>query len=173
MPHTIIRHEREHLYADPPATEPGRALAIALLHLRRAEQAQEIRALTASGLSNLDLQTLRYLVQADRDGRDLTPKSLIGMLGTSSANVTNIVDRLVKKGYVERVNNPTDRRSHHLVPTEAAVQQVRAAIGEHHSTLVSVIDQLDDAQAAVAAAVIERISAALDAREDGRQPAAR
>lgn len=166
MPKTIIRHEEEHLYSAPPESEAGRALSAALLRLRRAQHVQEIRDLRASGLSNLDLRALRYLVQASRDARNLSPKDLIFMLGTSSANVTNIVDRLASKGYVERISHPTDRRAHHLRPTQEAVTHVDEALGDHHSTLVAQINEIPDADAAVAALVLVQIADALDALAD-------
>ena len=166
MPQTIIRHEQEHLYAEQAGTAAGRELTLALLRLRRAEHIQETRALSASGLSNLDLRALRYLVQAQRDGRDLGPKDLLTMLDTSSANITNVVDRLVQKGYLERVEHPTDRRARYLRATTAAVQHVDSAVGAHHAELVAAINQIDDEQAAVAASVIGRIVAALDQLSD-------
>jgi DNA-binding MarR family transcriptional regulator len=166
VPKTIVRHEEEHLYSTPPKTEAGRALSAALLRLRRAQHVQEIRALRSSGLSNLDLRALRYLVQAGRDERFLSPKDLGFVLGTSSANMTNIIDRLVAKGYVERMSHPTDRRAHHLMPTEAAVRHVETALGEHHSTLVAEINKLGDEQAATTALALSRIADALDALAD-------
>lgn len=169
VPQAIVRHEEEHLYAPRPDTEARRALSAALLRLRRAEHVQEIRTLKASGLSNLDLRAVRYLVQASRDGRNLSPKDLVVMLGTSSANVTNVIDRLVKKGFVERISHPTDRRARYLQPTAAAVQQVEALIGAHHSALVSQINQIDDDDAAIVANVLERISGALDSLADQRR----
>lgn len=163
MPQNIIRHEQEHLYATPPRSEAGRALAAAILRLRRAEHVQELRALVSSSLSNLDLRALRYLVQAQRDKRSIGAKDLIVMLGTSSANITNVIDRLVKRGYVERVKHPTDRRASILIPTPDAVEQVEEAIGSHHSRLVEQIDRFDDAEAEAATAVIAQVADALDA----------
>lgn len=169
MPQNIIRHEQEHLYAPPPRSEAGRALAAAVLRLRRAEQVQETRSLRSSTLSSLDLRALRYLVQAQRDERRIGAKSLIGMLGTSSANITNVIDRLVKRGYVERVKHPTDRRASILTPTTAGVEQIDRAIGAHHSRLVEQIDLVDDGDAERAAEVISRIADALDALADEQQ----
>jgi len=163
MPQTVVRHESEHLYAErPPKTPEGRALAEAVLHLRRAERVQADRALAVSGLSNLDLTALRYLVQGYRDGRNLSPKDLIVMLDTSSATVTNVVDRLVHREYVTRVQHPHDRRAHYLVPTEAAIHRVDDAFGAHHSTLVSVIDGLPPEVAKSAASAISQIAEAFD-----------
>ena len=129
MPKTVVRHEHEHLYAEAPSSEPGRALTSAILRLWRAERAQAEAALRASGLSSLDLTALRYLVQGYRDGRDLSPKDLIVMLDSSSATVTNVVERLVSRSYVTRVQHPTDRRAHYLVPTEEAISRVDESLG--------------------------------------------
>ncbi|MHC2998678.1 MarR family winged helix-turn-helix transcriptional regulator [Microbacterium sp. HJ5] len=161
MPESVVRRENEHLYADEPRTEEGRRLSRAILRLRHAEQQQAERALRASGLSSVDLTALRYLVQADRDGSDLGPKDLIVMLDTSSATVTNVIERLVERGYVTRVSHPTDRRAHHLVPTEAAVRHVDDALGEHHAAVVGAIDALSSSDAQTAADVVDAIAAAL------------
>ncbi|MBL3687639.1 MarR family transcriptional regulator [Leucobacter zeae] len=171
MPQNIIRHEQEHLYAVPPRTEAGRDLAAAILRLRRAEHAQELRSLASSTLSNLDLRALRYLVQAQRDERSISAKDLIVMLGTSSANITNVIDRLVKRGYAERVKHPTDRRASIIVPTPAAVEQVERAIGSHHARLVEQIDRFDESEAGIAAAVIAQVAEALDALADEQRRA--
>ena len=163
MPQNIITSESEHLYAAEPLTAGGKALASALLRLRRAEHQQEARGIEASGLSSLDLRALRYLVQASRDGRHLGPKDLISMLDTSSANVTNVVDRLVKRSLIERVSHPTDRRAHFLEPTAIAGEQVEAVYARHHAAIVAEIDELDTDEAESAARVLERLTSALHA----------
>ncbi|WP_245610969.1 MarR family winged helix-turn-helix transcriptional regulator [Microbacterium ginsengisoli] len=157
MPETIVRHEGEHLYADEPSSQAGRELSAALLRYRRAEQMQEARALETSGLSHTDLKALRYLVQASRDERMVSPKDLTIMLGTSGANVTNIVDRLVSKGYTAREDHPSDRRAHYIVPTTAGMAHVDHAIARHHAAIVAAIDTLTAEQARTATVVIDRI----------------
>ena len=166
MPQNVVLHENEHLYSDPPRTAAGRELSEAILRLRRSEFEQAERALRISGLSNVDLTALRYLVQGYREGRDLSPKDLIVMIRSSSATVTNVVERLVDRGYVTRVRHPSDRRAHHLVPTAVAVQRVDDAFVAHHSAVVDVIDGLSDAEAEVAARVVSGIARALDALDE-------
>jgi len=162
MPKSVVRHEEEHLYAKDPRTEAGRRLSDAILHLRRAERAQTARAQRASGLSAIDLTALRYLVQGYRDGRDLSPKDVIVMLDSTSATVTNVIERLVARGLVTRVHHPTDRRAHHLVPTPEAIARVDDAHSAHHSAIVAAIDDVPEAEAQAAADVISRVVAALD-----------
>ncbi len=162
MPQNVIRHEGEHLYADQPRAAAGQRLSDAILRLRRSEQVQAGLAVRSSELSAVDLTALRYLVQGHRDGKNLGPRDLIVMLGTSSATVTNVVERLVSRGYVSRVQHPSDRRAHYLVPTDDAIGRVDEAFAAHHAAIVSVIDDLDGAEAETAAAVIMRIVDELD-----------
>ncbi|CAL4858857.1 MarR family transcriptional regulator [Microbacterium sp. MM2322] len=162
MPQSIVRHEHTHLYASQPQTEAGRQLSSAILELRHAEQVQADRSQRISGLGGIDLSALRYLVQARREEREISPKDLIVMLGTSSATVTNVIERLVGKGYVTREQHPTDRRAHYLLPTDAANDLVDEVYGAHHAAVVSVIDSLNEGDAETTAATIRRIAAALD-----------
>ncbi|GAA1964151.1 MarR family winged helix-turn-helix transcriptional regulator [Microbacterium deminutum] len=163
MPQTVMRHEGEHLYADQPATPEGRRLSDAILRWRRAERIQAERARHASGLSVLDLTALRYLVQGARDGRDLSPKDVIVMLDTSSANVTNIIERLVTHSYLTRDQHPTDRRAHFLRPTPEAIRLVDDSYAPHHSAIVAVINSLDIGDTEAATKVIQQLVDALDA----------
>jgi DNA-binding MarR family transcriptional regulator len=163
MPRKVVRREGDHLYARPPGSPEGRRLSDAILRLRQAERVQSERAQRASGLSALDLTALRYLVQADRDGVDVSPKDVIVMLDTSSATVTNVIERLVVRGYLTRLPHPTDRRAHYLKPTDAAVDRVDDAFSAHHAAVVAVIEDLDAAEAAAAADVLERLVHAMDA----------
>ena len=162
MPRRAVRREEEHLYADAPKTAAGKELAAALLKFQRASLAQRRDALHASGLSSIDLQTLRIVVQADREDRSLSPKNLIAMIETSSANVTNIVARLERKGYVDRVKHPTDRRAHHLKPTDAARELIMSVIGDQHAALVGLVESVSTEEARVVAAVLDRFSQAFD-----------
>jgi DNA-binding MarR family transcriptional regulator len=162
MPKTVVRHESEHLYADPPSTEDGRALTSAILRLWRAERDQADRARRVSGLSNLDLSALRYLVQGYRDGRDLSPKDLIVMLESSSATVTNVVERLVGRAYVKRVQHPTDRRAHYLVPTDEGITQVDQSLGDQHAAIVQVVEELEPDEAKATTTVIAKLADALE-----------
>lgn len=166
MPRTIVRHEEEHLYATPPTTEAGQQLSAAILHMRRAERIQTQRAQEVSGLPSLDLTALRYLVQGFREGRNLSPKDLIVMLNTSSATVTNVVERLVGRSLLTREQHPTDRRAHYLRPTPEAICRVDDSYGAHHAAIVDIINTLSDDEAECAASVISRLAEAMDALSD-------
>ncbi|MGW9022364.1 MarR family winged helix-turn-helix transcriptional regulator [Leucobacter chromiiresistens] len=158
----IVSSEEEHLYSAEPITESARSLITAMQQLRGAQQRQEARSLDHSGLHSQDLRALRYIVQADRSGQPISPKDLITMLNTSSANVTNVIDRLVKKSLVTRDPHPTDRRARFLKPTGVAINEVDAAFEEHHAALISAANSISRADAETTSRVLASLTAALN-----------
>jgi len=60
------------------------------------------------GLTGHQLSTLRFLLLAD--GNRLTIGDIAGRLSTSSTNVTKLVNRMERAGFVERSNDLQDRR---------------------------------------------------------------
>ena len=101
-------------------------------------------------------------MQAKREDRRVSPKDLIVMLQTSSATVTNVIERLVTRGYVTREQHPTDRRAQYVRPTQEARDLVEQVYGIHHGAVVSVIDGLNEVDSRVAASIIRKIADALD-----------
>ena len=158
----IVSSEEEHLYSADPISETARTLITAMQQLRGAQQRQEARALDHSGLHSQDLRALRYIVRADRNDQPISPKDLITMLKTSSANVTNVIDRLVKKSLVTRDPHPTDRRARYLKPTGVAIHEVDAAFEEHHAALIAAANNISAEDAAITSAVLAQLTAALD-----------
>ncbi len=65
-------------------------------------------ALEATGLSGVQLLTLRHLVEA---GGPVALSQLADRMGFPRSNVTWIIDRLEEDSLVERVRDPKDRRS--------------------------------------------------------------
>ena len=167
MHEDLINREAHHLYAEHPESAEGRRLSRELARLRHAERLQADRAVRASGLSAIDLTALRYLVHAQREEQDVSPKDLIVLLGSTSATVTNIVERLVRRSLVTRTDHPTDRRGHFLVPTDGAVELVHRVFEGHHEAVVRAIDQLEPSAAGAAAEAIGRIADSLDRLHGG------
>ncbi len=54
---------------------------------------------------------------------DLTHKDLAELCGKDQPTMTRIIDLLIKKGSVKRVEHPTDRRSLHIQLTELGKDQ--------------------------------------------------
>lgn len=71
------------------------------------------------GLEVSEVAALEHL----QAGGPMTIGHLAGRLSMSAGAVTTLVDRLVKKGYVERTPNPEDRRSQLVRGTERGFEE--------------------------------------------------
>ncbi len=57
-------------------------------------------------------------------GIPMSPGATAAALGVPRANVTDIIERLVRQGLIRRERNPEDRRSHDLCLTEKGREEV-------------------------------------------------
>lgn len=80
----------------------------------------------ALNLSENSFHVLCLLV-ASRHGR-AAPSELSELVGTSRANVTRILDDLLRAGLVSRTVQPRDGRRHEIAITAAGRQQVRETV---------------------------------------------
>ncbi|MET9261870.1 MarR family transcriptional regulator [Amycolatopsis sp. NPDC004079] len=85
-------------------------LVAELLHRSRVLSTETVMFHTAiaeqSGLSAVESKVTEYLARLG----PLTPKELAGYAGLAPASVTALVDRLERKGIVNRMPHPDDRR---------------------------------------------------------------
>lgn len=76
-------------------------------------------------ISQADMIVLFTLAQCmTAETRGIKISDLSSKLGVTPANMTHAVDPLVKKGFVERLDDPKDRRIVLLKPTEKGVDAV-------------------------------------------------
>lgn len=88
-----------------------------------------------SGLSENELDALEHLV-----GSPSTPSELARLLGVSTAASTGVVDRLERRGHVERRKHPSDRRRLEVHVTDAG----RAELLRHLNPMLHALAELDD-----------------------------
>jgi len=125
----------------------------ALVELRRCDGSDVARDLD---LPPSQLAALRHL-----DPDEPQPMgSLACALSCDKGNVTGIVDRLEKRGLVERRPGPTDRRVKVLALTVAGVR-VRAEVERRLAAPPAALEGLDDDELAQLAATLERVVGAL------------
>jgi DNA-binding MarR family transcriptional regulator len=92
---------------------------------------------------DLTLPQFDVLVQlARRDG--MTPGELTRELLVTAGNVTGIVDRLVRRGLVERRRVQADGRTRSLVLTPRGQGVVKRAIPEHRREIASHMSQIPE-----------------------------
>jgi DNA-binding MarR family transcriptional regulator len=111
-----------------PAGDPGSTI----LALHRATHAT-LHALTTR-LADLDLPAADINVLANMaDGAGRTVGALATATATRPSTLTSLLDRLARRGYIVRQNDPGDRRSFVVVLTpdgQAAAQRAAEAIAD-------------------------------------------
>ncbi len=94
----------------------------------------------------------------------LSPSQLSASLLVSSGTMTSRLDRLERKGLIERVAHPTDRRSTEVALSEEGLDLVERAVGAHvrrEAELISALsgrrrEQLDSLTRTLLAGLEER-----------------
>ncbi|MGV9301354.1 MarR family winged helix-turn-helix transcriptional regulator [Amycolatopsis sp. NPDC003676] len=114
--------------ASPPADVPPPELNLtdALVQLSFIVQAVLGRLAGEQGLSVTQLRMLAVL-----DDREIGMRQLAGILELEKSSVTGLVDRAERRGLVQRIAVPGNRRAVHVTVTSAGravVHQVRDAI---------------------------------------------
>lgn len=74
------------------------------------------------GLVHLDIDRSFYPLLLIEAGNGITQQELACQLHCDKVQVVRIIDYLSSNGYVERVQNPADKRKYELTITEKAVQ---------------------------------------------------
>ena len=73
-------------------------------------------------LSHLDIERSFYPLLLIEAGNGITQQELAGKLLCDKVQVVRIIDYLSSNGYVERIQNPLDKRKYELAITEKAQQ---------------------------------------------------
>jgi MarR family transcriptional regulator, organic hydroperoxide resistance regulator len=91
-------------------------------------------------------QALIILAQANPSG-EMTLKELSARMGLAQSTTSGIVDRLERKGLLQRHVSPTDRRATHLEVTDAVKAYLQQQLPEHlHSPLLSAVQRATSAE---------------------------
>jgi DNA-binding MarR family transcriptional regulator len=72
---------------------------------------RELRSTLDRGLAPFDVTTQQATLLIRSASREATPHRLAAPLGTDTAGMTRLLDRLEAKGLLRRRSHPTDRRS--------------------------------------------------------------
>jgi DNA-binding MarR family transcriptional regulator len=92
----------------------------------------------------------------------LSPTALTESLLVSSGTMTNRLDHLERKGLVERVPNPEDRRAVEIQLTRKGTRLVDKAIGEHVAGEADALSVLPDAERRRLDATLRKLIAHLE-----------
>jgi DNA-binding MarR family transcriptional regulator len=117
--------------ATPSRTEAAvedtaRRLNAFLRHLFLFDRGAQLRTMEESGLSLTQTKVLAALTAptGGEDDGSCPGRQLAERVGISEATVSRAVDGLVERGYVSRVEDPTDRRVRRVAITEQGGEAV-------------------------------------------------
>lgn len=92
------------------ARRPGYGLLLLLERMTSELEYYAARMRRRAGMRRTDMHAVAAVVDAERDGEEMTPGRLGTMLGLSSSSVTALVDRLCEAGHLDRGAARTDAR---------------------------------------------------------------
>lgn len=133
-----------------------------LIALRRILRATELYARELAHSAGLTPAQLRVLQIVDEKG-SATPKDLAKQMGVSQATITALVDKLVSREQVQRVQSQTDRRQTNVTITAAGHETLVNAPDALQQKFVREFENLDDWEQAMLVAALERVAGMLDA----------
>lgn len=119
------------------------------------------RAFAASGLESWEFDVLSAL-RRQGDPYQLTPGKLLKETLVTSGTMTNRIDRLVKKGLVERLPLPGDRRGVLVRLRTAGQQRVDAALSDLLAREEEILAALDDGAQEELAELLRRVLVPFD-----------
>lgn len=111
---------------------------------------QSIRPRLSAVFAEHDLESWEFDVLATllRNGLpyQLTPGQLLDSMMITSGAMTNRIDRLEHRGFVERKKSTTDRRQVLVTLTKSGLNKVDAALVDHAANELVIVDALDPDQ---------------------------
>ncbi|MEU1972607.1 MarR family transcriptional regulator [Microbacterium sp. NPDC019599] len=138
---------------------------------RSADTSMRERVRDTTAMSENELRMIQFLVEAEKEGREVKPSELTRHLGISSASTTALLDRLERAGSLERVAHPTDRRSILISATSSGHDKVTSTVGAFDSRLQELSSILSDEARRSIVAFFDSLTDAADAVASA-QPAA-
>jgi len=94
------------------------------------------------GITHTQMMVIRII----QNNENMNLKEIAAILGTTSSATTQIVNGLVKKGYLARKRNPLDRRILKLTLTDKTREQIASIKSKSFSDLYAMFDALSDTE---------------------------
>ncbi len=139
---------------------------IALRRILRATELYERDLAQSAGLTSAQLRVLQLVGEAG----NTTPKALASRMGVTQGTITALVDKLVARGLVERVQSVADRRQSNLYITDDGSRRLGAAPDALQQRYVQAFEALADWEQAQLVASLERVAGMLDAKDIDASP---
>lgn len=138
------------------ATRAAIRTYVKLMRAARAVSARTLPRLAEAGLTHTQFGVLEALLHlGPLTQRDLTRKVL-----TSPGNLTDLIDKLARRGLVERVACPEDRRSVRVVLTEPGRHFIESIFPHHARDIATAMSGLNGDDLATLASLLRRLGTA-------------
>ena len=140
-----------------------------LMSLRRVIRATDMHSTHLAKISGLTAPQI-LLLQAIRKLEGATVGQLAREVSLSQATVCSILDRLERKGYLERERSKVDKRKVHVQLTDSGIEILRDAplpLQEHFS---SQFNDLQEWEQSMIIASLQRVACMMDAEDIDASP---
>jgi len=141
-------------------------VVVALRRIVRAIDLHSRRLAQEFGLTGPQVILLRELVRH----REMCVGELAKNVSLSHATVTDILNRLEKRGLIERIRSLVDRRQIMVTPTEQAILLVEKSPPLLHEQFSERLQALNDWEINQILSVLQRVGSMMDAQEVEASP---
>ncbi len=152
-----------------PAEMKGATLNHLLRNLHDALGAATAALAHRLQLSATDAAAVEHISLSDKP---VGPGELAARLAITRSSATEVVDRLVAAGHVERVRDETDRRRFRLEPTESARTRVREELGPLVEVIAAAAEPFSPAEHEVIEKYLNAVTSAYYAYAEASDPTA-
>lgn len=142
------------------------AVLVALRRLIRAADIHSKKLVKTSGLTAPQL----LLLQALKEGTDMTVGALATQINLSQATVTTIIDRLERRNLVTRVRSSVDKRKVHVYLTDDASEILKTAPTALQEQFVDRFLKLEAWEQNMILASLQRVGVMMDAEDIDAAP---
>ncbi|MEM9027068.1 MAG: MarR family transcriptional regulator [Pseudomonadota bacterium] len=139
----------------PSAPDDPHGLVKACRELHAAVDALDAHAADRLGITRNDLRCLNLL-----EAGSIPAKEVASALGLTSGSVTALLDRLERKGLIERKPHPTDRRGLLILATRKVYDQLAPIYRRMGEEVVALSKRYERAEAQAAARHIDDVAKA-------------
>ncbi|MEZ5913267.1 MAG: MarR family transcriptional regulator [Paracoccaceae bacterium] len=108
--------------------------------------------------TGVSLAKFDVLAQLVRSPDGLSMGKLSSALRVSNGNVSGLVNRLMKDGFVEKIMSDADRRSFTAKLTPLGAERFHQANTAHHEVLSRILQDLSDTELTAATDAVRKVS---------------
>ena len=121
------------------------ALTRDLFQLMKQFPRPKLKQSSLDGLTRSEYELLVMLVMSrNADRKAFTVTEISNLLQITPAGVTHLINPLEEAGYIERLQDPNDRRIVRIGPTDKGTQAAEALISDVQKNLIGLVNHLGE-----------------------------